>query len=196
MSGSSSSSSQRDRPIPVGLLGEALVAHWLRCQDWQIVAQRWRCRWGELDLIACSGSISQKKATDKRGDTPHLSVADGSSSVLAFVEVKTRSCGNWDAGGLLAISPRKQAKLVQAAQLFLAENPEFAEFPCRFDVALVQCRNQESPPGDRPLPPRLSLEGDRLVPPLPVAIAQPILLGNYRLIVHHYIAAAFDLSSA
>lgn len=110
--------SQQPKYIPanLGRLGEDLVADWLRSQGWAILHQRWRCRFGELDVVA------QSQLT------------------VAFVEVKTRSKGNWDDDGLSAITPAKQAKLWQAAQLFLIKHPDLAELPCRFDVALVSCR--------------------------------------------------------
>lgn len=98
----------------IGTLGEDLVAKWLQLQGWAILHRRWYCRWGELDIIA------RRQAE------------------LVFVEVKTRQRKNWDADGLLAITASKQAKLWQAAELFLADRPELAELDCRFDVALVR----------------------------------------------------------
>jgi len=105
----------KKRSAEIGILGENLVAQWLREQGWQIIAQRWRCQHGEIDLIA------------QQGD-----------SLLTFVEVKTRNSRNWDADGLLAISASKQIRLWQAAQLFLATHPELDNFLYRFDVALVR----------------------------------------------------------
>lgn len=113
----------------IGHLGEDLVAHWLQTQSWEILARRWRCRWGEIDLITQLTS-----PTCAKDITSHL----------AFVEVKTRSQGNWDADGLLALTPQKQAKLGRTAQLFLAQHPELANLPCRFDVALVCCQRSRS----------------------------------------------------
>lgn len=103
----------------LGIAAEALVADWLIAQGWAIESRRWRCRWGELDLVA-------------RQMQP---------MTIAFVEVKARSRGNWDADGLLAITPQKQAKLIQAAQLFLADRPQWTDCTCRFDVALVTARS-------------------------------------------------------
>lgn len=101
--------------MKLGELGEQLAACWLETQGYQILHQGWSCRWGEIDLIA----IHRHEA------------------FLSFVEVKTRCDRNWDNNGLLAVDDRKQKKICQTAALFLAENPEFAELPCRFDVALV-----------------------------------------------------------
>ncbi len=102
----------------VGELGENLVADWLQLQQWHILQRRWRSPGGEIDLIV----LSKSQAT------------------LAFVEVKTRSAGNWDLGGKLAIDNRKQGKIYQAAQIFLSFYPQCSDLTCRFDVALVSCQ--------------------------------------------------------
>jgi putative endonuclease len=98
----------------IGDRGEILVAQLLQNNGWQILETQWRCRWGELDLIAC----------DRQW--------------LLFVEVKTRSDRNWDADGSLAITTKKQAKIIKAASIFLGQHPHLAKLACRFDVALVK----------------------------------------------------------
>ena len=173
-----------------GLWGEALVGQWLVDTGWEIKAQRWRSRWGEIDLIAWhSGYTTQSNSFVKGGDSPDFSRSEG--GLLAFVEVKTRSPRSWDAGGLLAISSRKQAKLIQTAQLFLAEHPELAEFPCRFDVALVQYQRQRRSPQSGG-----NLQGDRAgqpsAPQNPVCLGQPQPIGDYYFTLHDYICGAFD----
>lgn len=102
----------------VAALGEHLIGRWLELQNYRLLEQNWRCRWGEIDLIA------QNKATRE----------------VAFVEVKTRKQHNWDADGLLAVDGSKQHKLWQTAALFLAKHPHLAELPCRFDVGIVGYR--------------------------------------------------------
>jgi putative endonuclease len=99
----------------IGTQGENLVADWLVTKQAVVLQRRWRKRSAEVDLIA------QK--------------ADGT---LLFIEVKTRSAGNWDRGGLLAIDRRKQQKIILGAHLFLGCYPELSGCNCRFDVALVR----------------------------------------------------------
>jgi putative endonuclease len=100
--------------MDTGKKGEEVVAQWLIARGGKILHQRWRWKRGEIDLIAIE------------------------SDTLLFIEVKTRNRSNWDADGLLAITPQKQARIVRTAQLFLLKHSHLAEYPCRFDVAIVR----------------------------------------------------------
>ncbi|MCU0568398.1 MAG: YraN family protein [Oculatellaceae cyanobacterium Prado106] len=151
-----------------GIWAEALVAHWLQAQGWEILHRRWHSPVGELDLVA-------------RSLTP--------SPTLAFVEVKARSSGNWDAGGLLAVTPRKQTKLWQTAHLFLAQSPDSANLPCSFDVAIVQCRRSHLPKIAHP-PDPLHLQISK-----PVELGERVAIAGYDLTLEQYIWGAFDLPS-
>jgi putative endonuclease len=147
----------------IGVLGEQLVARWLQLRDHKILNYNWRCRWGEIDLIA----------------------QDCKSEAIAFVEVKTRSANNWDANGLLAINPSKQQKLIQTADLFLAKQPHLAELPCRFDVGLVSFQS-----GDSQNSPNPDLIDINQLSQL--EIGQTIIIGRCQLTIKDYLTAAFD----
>ncbi|MCG9884984.1 MAG: YraN family protein [Cyanobacteria bacterium] len=147
----------------VGLLGEAFVAQWLQQRGYQVLAQRWHCRWGELDLIAQD--------------------PDGT---VAFVEVKTRSRGSWDEGGLLAITPTKQRKLITTAQDYLAQTPAYQDAPCRFDVAAaiaVPCP-RSAPSPERQTPPEAAVIA-------PIHLGQPHPFRGHHLTLQTYLANAF-----
>lgn len=189
-SGDDHTLSARNQKADKGELGEQLVAGWLRSRGWTILHHRWRCRWGEIDLIAQQqgGTESQaKKSLPNFAINQQLNYSLTSFPQLAFIEVKTRSRGNWDADGLLSVTPSKQAKLWQAAELFLAEHPELAHLPCRFDVALVSCQpvSMES----RQQPTDLSTLQEVIEK---VQFGQPVLVGRYRLILRDYIPSAFE----
>ena len=109
---------QPESSLTIGEIGERVTCQWLRSKGFQILDQRWHCRFGEIDLIALEPS---------QGET-----------ILAFIEVKARRGGNWDLDGLLAITPAKQKKLIKTAQFYLAEHERLKDSPCRFDVALVE----------------------------------------------------------
>ena len=124
----------------LGDLGESLVAGWLQSQGWHLQTRQWHCTYGELDLVVSKGAAN-------------------ASGTLAFVEVKTRSSGNWDAYGLMSITRSKQAKLWKSARIYLLKHPQWTDATCRFDVALVAChpgqspapsKARENPAGERP----------------------------------------------
>lgn len=155
-------------PDNVGQLAENLVAQWLVSHGWSILQQRWRCRWGELDLVMQTpGAIA----------TPSPIPQPSPQSSLVFVEVKARSRGNWDKNGLLSITPKKRQKLWQTAELFLATFPDLAHYPCRFDVALVSHRPSSLPPN--------------AATPLIIQLRHPIQVNGCILTLNRYIQNAF-----
>ncbi|MFM2314458.1 MAG: hypothetical protein RLZZ04_3734 [Cyanobacteriota bacterium] len=163
----------------IGTLGEQLVARWLHLKNYQLLASNWRCRWGEIDLIA----------------------QDRTSGAIAFVEVKTRSAHNWDADGLLAINPSKQQKLIQTADLFLAQQPLLAELPCRFDVGLVSYQSCDrlrrgcASRGGSALPHRqnnLNLSPIAINQLKQLEIGQAIIIDHCQLTIKDYLVAAFE----
>ena len=146
----------------IGKLGESLVARWLQMRNYSILEHNWRCRWGEIDLIA----------------------QDRAEEAIAFVEVKTRSPNNWDEAGLLAVNANKQQKIARTASLFLAQYPQLAELPCRFDVALVSYQTL----------PESTNSNLRVEQIQQLNLGQAIALQQYQLAVEKYLQSAFDLS--
>ena len=95
----------------LGNRGEAEVARYLRRKGCTLLASQWRCRYGELDLVA----------RDKQG-------------TVCFVEVKLRKDGRV-AQAREFVDRRKQEKLRTTAQLYLAEHP--TQLQPRFDVVEI-----------------------------------------------------------
>ena len=95
----------------IGNAGEAEAARYLRKKGYKLLASQWRCRFGELDLVARD-----------RGGT------------ICFVEVKLRKSDAYGGAGE-AVDRRKQEKLRVTAQLYLAEHP--TRLQPRFDVVEV-----------------------------------------------------------
>lgn len=94
-----------------GREGEAEAARFLRAQGLTILHSNWRCRLGELDIVAADGPC------------------------LVFVEVKTRS-GSEFGTAAEAVDVRKQRRLQRLAAAYLNQSGEW-ERPCRFDVVAV-----------------------------------------------------------
>ena len=94
----------------LGQWGEEQVAEKLRRDGWTIVARNFRCRMGELDIVA------------------------ENKTFLAFVEVKLRKDDRFGSA-CEAVTASKQRKLRAAAQYYLISHP--TRLQPRFDVAEI-----------------------------------------------------------
>lgn len=94
----------------LGRWGESLVAEDLRRKGWEIVAAGYRCRMGEIDLIATNRKY------------------------IAFVEVKLRKSDAYGSAAE-AVDGYKRKRIQTTAQLYLAQHPTGLQ--PRFDVAEV-----------------------------------------------------------
>ena len=92
-----------------GARAEDLCAQVLEGAGLRVLARNWRCRHGEIDLIA------------EEGDT------------LVFAEVRMRSSAGFG-GAAESITAAKRSRLLAAARLYLSLR---REAPARFDVFLV-----------------------------------------------------------
>ena len=97
-----------------GLSAESRAAAFLIAKGYRILAKRFRTPHGEIDLVA-----------KKR-------------NLLAFIEVKARASLDEAA---YAVTPRQQARIIDAAQGWLVAHPEHAEFELRFDAILIAPRH-------------------------------------------------------
>ncbi|KOP24566.1 hypothetical protein AMR41_20835 [Hapalosiphon sp. MRB220] len=179
--------------LDIGNAGEDLVAHCLQSQGWVIIDRRWRCRWGEIDIIAQyveedAGISEQGRHGGQGGQGSNLSFLSPlspmspltTSPTLVFIEVKTRSPRNWDAGGKSAIALSKQVKLWRTAQMFLVAHPDQADYPCRFDVAIVSYRQISTKFSKDKFPEKNLISS---------------YIAGYKLTLQEYIPAAFDLAN-
>ncbi len=92
----------------LGRRGEALAAKALKRRGYEILERRWRCRLGEIDIVA------------KDGDT------------VVVVEVKTRARNDLFSP-VDAVDAKKQRKLIQLAYAY-ARAHLTADVTIRFDV--------------------------------------------------------------
>ena len=107
-------SPERPAHLEQGEQAESASLRYLCKQRLKLVQRNFRCAQGEIDLIMRDGDV------------------------LAFIEVRYR--GNPHFGdGADSVDFRKRRKLINAANVYLQNNP--ANTPCRFDVMSVSRDN-------------------------------------------------------
>lgn len=90
---------------------ESLAARYLEAQGLTVAARNYRCRFGEIDIVA------------REGDT------------LVFVEVRRRRSEDFG-GAAESITAAKRLRILKAARHYLGRvgSPP----PCRFDAVLIR----------------------------------------------------------
>lgn len=88
---------------------ESAACLWLQQQGLSIMERNFRCKLGEIDIIAMD------------------------QQTLVFVEVRQRNHRHFG-DGFSSVDHRKQQKLIRAARWFLQERKLFDRYPCRFDI--------------------------------------------------------------
>lgn len=98
-----------------GMAAEDAVARHYEAAGGAVLATRFRTQAGEIDLI-----VQQ-------------------ADEVIFVEVKARKT---HAAARLSLSERQQRRILQAAELWLAETGRSPLTPCRFDLAAVDAQGR------------------------------------------------------
>jgi putative endonuclease len=106
-------SPERVAAFRTGLSAESRAAAFLMAKGYRILAKRFRTPYGEIDIVARKRNL------------------------IVFIEVKAR--GRLD-DAAYAVTPRQQARIIDAAGAWLMTHPEHAEFELRFDVVLIAPR--------------------------------------------------------
>jgi putative endonuclease len=92
-----------------GDAAERLAAQYLERQGLDIVGRNYRCKGGEIDLVARDGAT------------------------LVFVEVRLRTSAAFG-GAAASVDAHKQRRILQAARRYLAGR---TDVPCRCDVVVL-----------------------------------------------------------
>lgn len=102
----------------IGREGEAIAIEYLRKNGYRIVEQNYRCRLGEIDIVA----------VDRK--------------TICFIEVKRRSTDAYDRPEV-AVHKRKQRKLSRVALHFLKKRG-LLHVRARFDVVAIRRKGEEN----------------------------------------------------
>ncbi len=98
--------------LSLGKKGEELAIGQLKAGKYKILERNFKCRLGEIDIIARDGNT------------------------LVFIEVKTRATRDFG-GPAAAVNDRKQRQLSKVALVYLNQKKLF-NIPARFDVVAVE----------------------------------------------------------
>lgn len=106
----------------VGKIGEDLAANYLEKSGYKIIDHNYRCRIGELDIVAKESARNEENG--EGGD------------VLVFVEVKTLNSANTaELKPEINLTPRKFKKVARVAEYYLLD--KFGEICCNYRIDLV-----------------------------------------------------------
>ncbi len=93
-----------------GIDAESIARDYLTTHGYEILKMRYKTKYGEIDIVACLNNM------------------------IAFIEVKARGSVE---DALYSITPRMQARIQNAALMFISEHPQYQDYDMRFDVMAI-----------------------------------------------------------
>ncbi|MFC5448322.1 YraN family protein [Paenibacillus aestuarii] len=111
---------RKDNRKQLGNMGEALAESYLRERSYLILHRNWRCKIGEIDIVA---------------------EVEG---ILVFVEVRTRRLSDHLGTAKESVDQRKQRKIRDIAQIYLHVFKKY-DTRVRFDVVTVELPANSTP---------------------------------------------------
>lgn len=102
----------------IGTAGEQIAARHLKKKKFRIVERNYRCKLGEIDIVATKGEY------------------------LVFVEVKTRNADVEEVNPLISITKAKCRKLRQLGSYFMLSFDRYGDMQPRFDIIGVTIQRE------------------------------------------------------
>ena len=93
-----------------GIYAEILDGLYLMFTGWRVLAWRWKCPLGEIDLVAKKGKI------------------------ITFIEVKARQN---EQSALASITAHQWRRISNAADIFMSRQRQYADCSWRFDAIII-----------------------------------------------------------
>ena len=93
-----------------GIRAEIIAGLYLSVTGWRVLAWRWKCPLGEIDLVA------------KRG------------KIISFIEVKARQN---EQAAIDSITAHQWRRISEAADLFMARHGQYTDCSWRFDAIII-----------------------------------------------------------
>ncbi|MBF7688635.1 YraN family protein [Acinetobacter rathckeae] len=100
----------------LGQWAEAVACKQLQQAGFVVLYQNYFSRYGEIDLVAFKGDL------------------------ILFIEVKARASTAYGTS-VEAISERKQAKIIQTAEYFIMQHPQYSDYNFRFDAICIDLKH-------------------------------------------------------
>lgn len=104
--------------MSLGKQGEEIAANYLKNKGFRVLERNFRCRLGEIDIVAAKGKC------------------------LVFVEVKTRNSLKYGMP-CEAVTPQKLAHIAKTAQFYLLKN-HIKQAEQRIDVIEILCIGEKA----------------------------------------------------
>ena len=93
-----------------GIRREILAGLYLTLTGWRVLAWRWKCPLGEIDLVAKKGKV------------------------ITFIEVKARQN---EQSALDSITAHQWRRVLNAADIFMSQQRQYADCSWRFDAIII-----------------------------------------------------------